>query len=281
MMFINLDTIIPNSSDPILERFSSPPMTNRPTQEQILRSQYDNEQCDLMSLIKVHEYLTKQHPSSTLAHVEQINPSSSSSTPPIHHQSYSTLTSVTYRSSLAKQIHTSGPPISTPSHTSHSSSEINMNTQQIDGQDRRGSIISDIHHLTRSPNTFETSMISHSSSNSQHQNQDTLSYLIEQNERAMKRLIADYRPTLPTESTAFLSSASMRLPDCESGPLTVTGASSGSNEVHQQRSTYIETGSLSTMDFPSILLQAEEQARLKEAAIPSQVSVIRIQVLKI
>ena len=31
-----------------------------PNEEQFLRSQYDNEQCDLMSLIKVHEYLTKQ-----------------------------------------------------------------------------------------------------------------------------------------------------------------------------------------------------------------------------
>ena len=74
-----------------------------PTQEQFLRSQYDNEQCDLMSLIKVHEYLTKQqHPSSTITtNAEQLTPSSS--TPPIHHQSYSTLTSVTYRSSLAKQ----------------------------------------------------------------------------------------------------------------------------------------------------------------------------------
>ena len=42
-----------------------------PTQEQLLRSQYDNEPCDLMSLIKVHEYLTKQqHPSSIITTIE-------------------------------------------------------------------------------------------------------------------------------------------------------------------------------------------------------------------
>ena len=141
-----------------------------------------------MSLIKVHEYLTKQqHPSSSsststaLTNVEQLIPSSTSSTPPIHHQSYSTLTSVTYRSSLAKHTNPNNQPISTPS----SASDFQIHHLSNDGNnERRNSIISDIHHLTHSPNTFETSIISNSSSNS-NQNQCALSYLIEQNQRML------------------------------------------------------------------------------------------------
>ena len=209
-----------------------------------------------MSLIKVHEYLTKQqHPSSTITTVEQLVPSS---TPPIHHQSYSTLTSVTYRSSLAKQALASGPPVSTPSHTSFSSSSENpTNHIHHDDNERRNSLVSDIHHLTRSPNTFETSMTSNSSSNS-NKPHDTLSYLIEQNQRAMQRLISN-----PIgESTTFYSSTSMRVADYESGPLTTTTIST---EKIQQKSTLIETGSLSTMDFPSAILHAEEQPLFETA----------------
>ncbi len=228
-----------------------------PTQEQLLRSQYDNEQCDLMSLIKVHEYLTKQqHPSSTITTLEQIMPST---TPPIHHQSYSTITSVTYRSSLAKQALASGPPISTPSHTSFSSTENPINPIQQEENERRNSLISDIHHLTRSPNTFETSMTSNSN-----KHQDTLSYLIEQNQRAMQRLISN-----PIgESTTFYSSTSMRPADYESGPLTTTTIST---EKVQQKSTLIETGSLSTMDFPSAILHAEEQPLFETAQLDCKV----------
>ncbi|CAF4338569.1 unnamed protein product, partial [Rotaria socialis] len=218
-----------------------------PTQEQILRSQYDNEQCDLMSLIKVHEYLTKQqHPSSTITAMEQLAASSPSTTTPIHHQSHSTLTSVTYRSSLAKQVLTSsGPPISTPSHTSFSSSEIPIHQIVQDGNERRNSLLSDIHHLTRSPNTFETSITSSSSSNS-NKHQDTLSYLIEQNQRAMQRLISNHDENLiGGDSTTFYSSASMRVADYESGPLTAVTMATP-NEKIQQKTTLIETGSIST-----------------------------------
>jgi hypothetical protein len=246
--------------------------TDRPlsTQEQLLRSQYDNEQCDLMSLIKVHEYLTKQqHPSSTMTVVEQL--ALSSSTPPLHHQSYSTLTSVTYRSSLAKQALTTGPPISTPSHTPCSSSENVVNHIPMDGNERRNSLISDIHHLTRSPNTFETSMTSNSSSNS-HKQQDTLSYLIEQNQRAMQRLISGPTENPTAESSTFFSSASMRAADYESGQIT-TMSITPSNERVQQRSTLIETGSLSTMDFPSAILYAEEQPLYETAQLDCKVRV--------
>jgi hypothetical protein len=237
---------------------------NLPTQEQYLRSQYDNEQCDLMSLIKVHEYLTKQqHPSSTMTMVDQLIPSSSSSsTPPVHHQSYSTLTSVTYRSSLAKQAITSGPPISTPSHTS---SEFPINHFLQDKNERHNSIVSDIHHLTNSPNTFETSITSNSSSNS-NKHQDTLSYLIEQNQRAMQRLISNHKENPTDQSTTFFSSASIRAPDYESGQLTTI-----SSDRIQQRSTLIETGSLSTMDFPSAILHAEEPSLFETAQIDCRV----------
>ena len=211
-----------------------------------------------MSLIKVHEYLTKQqhHPSSTTTPtvVDQLLPSSS--TPPVHHQSYSTLTSVTYRSSLAKQALASGPPISTPSHHSFSSSEIPLHPILQDKHERRSSVISDIHHLTNSPNTFETSITSNSSSSNSNKHQDTLSYLIEQNQRAMKRLISsNQKENPPEESTTFFSSASIRAPDYESGQLTTIS----SEKLQQQKSTLIETGSLSTIDFPSAILHAEEQ----------------------
>jgi hypothetical protein len=253
--FLLIEILPPSSSSTHPNGLYSSTSQGLPTQEQLLRSQYDNEQCDLMSLIKVHEYLTKQqHPSSTISTVEQLM--SSSSTPPIHHQSYSTLTSVTYRSSLAKQALASGPPISTPSHTSFSSSENPVHPIQHEENERRNSLISDIHHLTRSPNTFETSMTSNSSSNS-NKHHDTLSYLIEQNQRAMQRLISN-----PIgESTTFYSSTSMRPTDYESGPLTTTTIST---EKIQQKSTLIETGSLSTMDFPSAILHAEEQQPLFE-----------------
>lgn len=224
-----------------------------------------------MSLIKVHEYLTKQHPTSNLTNVEQLNPPLSASTPPIHHSSYSTLTSVTYRSSLAKPVPiSSGPPISTPSHTSMSS-DLNINPLAMDGHDRPSSMMSDIHHLTRSPNTFESSMLSNSSMNSRNQNQDTLSYLIEQNQRAMQRLITDHQQVLPTESTTFYSSASMRAPDYESGSLTFMTTMGTSNEAAQQKSTFIETGSLSTMDFPSILLGAEEKLKIQKVKAQTNV----------
>lgn len=218
-----------------------------------------------MSLIKVHEYLTKQqhHPSSTITNVEQLM---SSTTPPIHHQSYSTLTSVTYRSSLAKQALASGPPISTPSHTSFSSFDNANPLAQQEDHERRNSIASDIHHLTRSPNTFETSITSNSSSNS-NKHQDTLSYLIEQNQRAMQRLIS--HPA--EESTTFYSSTSMRLPDYESGPLTTMTATTISVDQMQQRSTLIETGSLSTMDFPSAIIHAEELPLFQTAQLDCQV----------
>jgi len=217
-----------------------------------------------MSLIKVHEYLTKQqHPLSTITTIEQLIPSS---TPPIHHRSHSTLTSVTYRSSLAKQAPTSGPPISTPSHTSFSSENPNNHIPQEDNE-RRNSLISDIHHLTPSPNTFETSMTSNSSSNS-NKHQDTLSYLIEQNQRAMQRLISNHNQNQIGESTTFYSSTSMRLPDYESGPLTTTTIST---EKFQQKSTLIETGSLSTMDFPSAILHAEEQPLFETAQLDCKV----------
>jgi len=217
-----------------------------------------------MSLIKVHEYLTKQqHPSSTITNVEQLVPTS---TPPIHHQSYSTLTSVTYRSSLAKQALASGPPRSTPSHTSFSSSENRRSQNQQEESEHRNSLISisDIHHLTRSPNTFETSMTSNSSSNS-NKHQDTLSYLIEQNQRAMQRLISNHNQE---ETTTFYSSTSMRGADYESGRLTTTTIS---NEKLQQKSTLIETGSLSTMDFPSAILNAEEQPLFETAQLDCKV----------
>jgi hypothetical protein len=218
-----------------------------------------------MSLIKVHEYLTKQqHPSSHIPTVEQLI--SSSSTPPIHHQSYSTLTSVTYRSSLAKQALASGPPVSTPSHTSFSSSENPIHPIQHEENERRNSLISDIHHLTRSPNTFETSMTSNSSSHS-NKHQDTLSYLIEQNQRAMQRLISN-----PIEESAtFYSSTSMRPADYESGTLT---ASAVSTDKVQQRSTMIETGSLSTLDFPSAILHAEESRLFQTAQLDCKVRLL-------
>ncbi|CAM4916756.1 unnamed protein product [Rotaria socialis] len=243
-----------------------------PTQEQILRSQYDNEQCDLMSLIKVHEYLTKQqHPSSTITAMEQLAASSPSTTTPIHHQSHSTLTSVTYRSSLAKQVLTSsGPPISTPSHTSFSSSEIPIHQIVQDGNERRNSLLSDIHHLTRSPNTFETSITSSSSSNS-NKHQDTLSYLIEQNQRAMQRLISNHDENLiGGDSTTFYSSASMRVADYESGPLTAVTMATP-NEKIQQKTTLIETGSISTLDFPSAILLAEEQISFEPSKLDCKI----------
>ncbi|CAF3396705.1 unnamed protein product [Rotaria socialis] len=243
-----------------------------PTQEQILRSQYDNEQCDLMSLIKVHEYLTKQqHPSSTITAMEQLAASSPSTTTPIHHQSHSTLTSVTYRSSLAKQVLTSsGPPISTPSHTSFSSSEIPIHQIVQDGNERRNSLSSDIHHLTRSPNTFETSITSSSSSNS-NKHQDTLSYLIEQNQRAMQRLISNHDENLiGGDSTTFYSSASMRVADYESGPLTAVTMATP-NEKIQQKTTLIETGSISTLDFPSAILLAEEQISFEPSKLDCKI----------
>ena len=224
-----------------------------------------------MSLIKVHEYLTKQqHPSSTaMTTVEQLStPSLSSSTPPIHHQSHSTLTSVTYRSSLVKQALPGNPLILTPTHTSFSSSDIPINHVSQDTYERRNSLISDIHHLTRSPNTFETSIISNSSSNS-NKHQDTLSYLIEQNQRAMQRLISNPNENLTGQSTTFYSSASMRHADYESGPLTTTTLSS--NDKIQQKSTLIETGSLSTMDFPSAILHAEEQPLYESAQLDYKV----------
>ncbi|CAF1184718.1 unnamed protein product [Adineta ricciae] len=68
-----------------------------------------------------------------------------------------------YRSSLAKQALASGQPISTPSHCSHSSSDLPLNHVLQEKSDRQGSVISDIHHLTNSPNTFETSITSNSS----------------------------------------------------------------------------------------------------------------------
>lgn len=252
-----------------MSMFSSP--QGLPTQEQILRSQYDNEQCDLMSLIKVHEYLTKQqHPSSTITVVERLAPSSS--TPPIHHQSHSTLTSVTYRSSLAKQALASGGPlISTPSHTSFSSSEIPINQIVQDGNDRRNSILSDIHHLTRSPNTFETSITSNSSSNS-NKHQDTLSYLIEQNQRAMQRLISNHNENLiDGESATFYSSPSMRAADYESGQLTAITTMTTPNENQHKKSILIETGSISTLDFPSAILLAEEQIVFEPAKLDCKV----------
>jgi TolA-binding protein len=228
-----------------------------------------------MSLIKVHEYLTKQqHPSSTMTNIEQLVPSS---TPPIHHQSYSTLTSVTYRSSIAKQALASGPPISTPSHTSFSSSENPINHIQQDENERRNSLISDIHHLTRSPNTFETSMTSNSSSNS-NKHQDTLSYLIEQNQRAMQRLISNHNHNLTEESTRLYSSPSMRAADYESGQLTTMNTVI-SNEKVQQKSTLIETGSLSTVDFPSAILHAEEQILFQTAQLDCKVRQILILII--
>ncbi|CAF1578036.1 unnamed protein product, partial [Adineta ricciae] len=122
----NIDDLLVPSSSSLThphEIFSS---SSQSTQEQLLRSQYANEQCDLMSLIKVHEYLTKQQPTTTAAATTSamplVDPMIPSTTPPVHHRSYSTLTSVTYRSSLAKQVLASGQPISTPSHCSHSSS---------------------------------------------------------------------------------------------------------------------------------------------------------------
>lgn len=258
--------MLPSSTNQVHDLYSSS-SPNQPTQEQLLRSQYDNEQCDLMSLIKVHEYLTKQqHPQSTINNTDQLM--SSASTPSLHHQSYSTLTSVTYRSSLAKQALASGPPISTPSRTSISSSDNVHHPIQREERERRNSLLSDIHHLTRSPNTFETSITSNSSSNS-NKHQDTLSYLIEQNQRAMQRLIAN--PIVGGESTTFCSSASMRQADYESGTLTTTTATGQSQEKIQQKSTMIETGSLSTMDFPSAILHAEEQSLFQTAQHDCQV----------
>ncbi|CAF2111069.1 unnamed protein product [Rotaria magnacalcarata] len=265
----NFPTTTVSSNNPN-DRFSS--SQGFPTQEQILRSQYDNEQCDLMSLIKVHEYLTKQqHPSSTITVAEQLAASSPSTTTPIHHRSHSTLTSVTYRSSLAKQVLTSGgPPISTPSHTSFSSSEIPIHQIVQDGNERRNSLLSDIHHLTRSPNTFETSITSSSSSNS-NKHQDTLSYLIEQNQRAMQRLISNHDENLiGGDSTAFYSSASMRAADYESGPLTAITMTTP-NEKIQQKTTLIETGSISTLDFPSAILLAEEQISFEPSKLDCKI----------
>ncbi|CAF3388493.1 unnamed protein product [Rotaria sp. Silwood1] len=267
----NVEEILPSSLSNNRNDIFSSSSQGLPTQEQILRSQYDNEQCDLMSLIKVHEYLTKQQlPTSTITTVEQLVPSSS--TPPIHHQSQSTLTSVTYRSSLAKQALTNGPHISTPSHTSFSSSELPIHHISQDGNERRNSIMSDIHHLTRSPNTFETSITSNSSSNS-NKHHDTLSYLIEQNQRAMQRLISNHNENQTNvESTTFYSSASMHAADYESGPLaTITTITAASNEKMQQKSTLIETGSLSTLDFPSAILHAEEQTLYEPAKLDCKI----------
>ena len=86
--------------------------------------------------------------------------------------------------------------------------------------ERRNSIVSDIHHLTHSPNTFETSMTSNSSSNS-NKHQDTLSYLIEQNQRAMQRLISNHKenPIGSINNILFLSINACTA-DYESGPLT-------------------------------------------------------------
>ena len=172
---------------------------------------------------------------------------------------------------MTKQALASGPPISTPSHTSFSSSENAIHPIQQEENERRNSLISDIHHLTHSPNTFETSMTSNSSAHSS-KHQDTLSYLIEQNQRAMKRLISNPLG----DSTTFYSSISMRVPDYESGALTTTTISA---EKIQQKSTLIETGSLSTMDFPSAILHAEEHPLFETAQLDCKVRSLIVLIL--
>ena len=211
-----------------------------------------------------------------MALVDQLIPSSaSSSTPPIHHQSYSTLTSVTYRSSLAKQALASGQPISTSSHHSYSSSDLPLHHLRQEKSERRGSVISDIHHLANSPNTFETSITSNSSSSSaSNKHQDTLSYLIDQNQRAMQRLISHQPDNASKESTTFFSSASMRAPDYESGQLTIMSSETTQLQQQHQKSTLIETGSLSTTEFPSAILQAEDDVLFETAQLDCKVSVI-------
>ena len=118
-----------------------------------------------------------------------------------------------------------------------------------------------VRHLTRSPNTFESSMISHNSSpTSALPHQDTLSYLIEQNQHTMQRLISDHQQTSSLPSKTFFSSVSMRAPDYESGTLIDTTLNAN-NEAVPQKSSFIETGSLSRVDYPSALLAIEEEQR--------------------
>ena len=275
----HVDLLVPSTSTHPNEMFSS---SSQSTQEQLLRSQYANEQCDLMSLIKVHEYLTKQQPTTTTtttSAMSLVDPTMiPSTTPPVHHRSFSTLTSVTYRSSLAKQVLASGQPISTPSLCSHSSSDLPLNHVLQEKSDRQGSVISDIHHLTNSPNTFETSITSNSSLSSakSNKNHDTLSYLIEQNQRAMQRLITNHQGNPNEESTTILSSASMRIADYESGQLTtISHENTQVPQQQQQKSTLIETGSLSTVDFPSALLHGEDHHHVFETVqFNSKVSLI-------
>ena len=156
-----------------------------------------------------------------------------------------------------------------------------MNHVLQEKSDRHGSVISDIHHLTNSPNTFETSITSTSSlSSASNKHHDTLSYLIEQNQRAMQRLITNHQVNSNEESTTILSSASMRIPDYESGQLLTTISHENTQLSHpqalpqQQKSTLIETGSLSTVDFPSALLHAEEHRVFETVELNSKVSSI-------
>jgi hypothetical protein len=63
----------------------------------------------------------------------------------------------------------------------------------------------------------------------------------------------------------------MRPTDYESGTLT---ASAVSTDKVQQRSTMIETGSLSTLDFPSAILHAEESRLFQTAQLDCKVRLL-------
>ncbi|CAF1107182.1 unnamed protein product [Adineta ricciae] len=167
-----------------------------------------------------------------------------------HLYSHSHLCNISFLS-IAKQDLVSGQSISTPLRCSHSSSDLSLNHVL---QEK-----SDIHHLTNSPNTFETSITSNSSlSSASNKHHDTLSYLIDQNQRTMQRLITSYQVNSNEESTTMLSSASIRIPDYESGQLLTTISHENTQLSRaQQKSILIETGFLSTVDFPSALLHAE------------------------
>lgn len=93
-------------------------------EDQILCEQDKNDQCDLMSLMRVHEHLTKQR--STTTSISSTSPLSSLKSP-LHHES-----------ALAKPQILHGPPMSTPSQTSITSETLSVVSQKPQQQDDVG-----------------------------------------------------------------------------------------------------------------------------------------------
>ncbi|CAF1025054.1 unnamed protein product, partial [Didymodactylos carnosus] len=241
------------------------------TQEQLLREQYSNEECDLMSLLKVHEYLTKQH--TTV--LKSDNGHSSSPVPfinstvtqlssfddelnsplyrkPHHQNSASTLTSVTYRSSLINNNHATSSSDNNrkQSFSSHTSSQtapvaFKKDTPQQQSPSNNSSFLNDIQHLS-SPNTFETSMTS-SRSPSSKKPVDTLSYLIEQNQLAMNRLVS----LEPVVDKSFSTSVGSKQP---TKILDFSASSSKQEEKADLNSTVYSSASVRQVEYESGLL---------------------------